>query len=206
MACSKERQNLIHQVIDGEASEQDVHELTTHMNTCLVCRETFRELSALERQLKVLHLPEVSDDFTNRVIQKLETSSLSYKRTDWLRRHPALFSAACFLVLMLGFVFSSTSNHSFQASVVKGNGQLTYSGGDTVIVPKSEVIKGDLVVKNGTVKIDGKVEGNVILINSHSMMASAGQVTGKIEKVNWIVGEIWYTIKSIFTGSFLNGR
>jgi anti-sigma factor RsiW len=202
MACSKERQTLIQQVIDGEASEQDVHELKTHMQTCLVCREMYSGLEDLEKQLHVLPLPEVSVDFTNRVIQNLRTSAVPLKRTDWLRRHPALFSAACFVVLMLGFVFSLNSNHSFQAEVLKGNGQLTYSGGHTVIVPKNEVIKGDLVVKNGNVKINGKVEGNVILINSHSMMASAGQVTGKIEKVNRIVGEIWYTIKSIFTGDF----
>jgi anti-sigma factor RsiW len=202
MACSNERQNLIHQVIDGEASEQDVHELKAHMRTCHLCREMYNELEALEKQLYALPLPEVSVEFTNRVIQQLGTTVIPFKRTDWLRRHPALFSAACFLVLMLGFIFSLNNNHSFQAEILKGNGQLTYSGGHTVIVPKSEVIKGDLVVKNGDVKIDGKVEGNVILINSHSMMASAGQVTGKIEKINRLVGEIWYTIKSIFTGTF----
>jgi anti-sigma factor RsiW len=201
MACSTERQNLIHQVIDGEASEQDVHELNTHMQTCLVCREKYSELRALDKQLRALSLPDVPPHFTDKVIRSLETPRSPIRRTDWLRRHPALFSAACFVILMLGFIFSLNSNHAFQAEVISGNGHLTYAGPNTVVVPKSEVIKGDLVVKNGNVKIDGKVEGNVILINSHSMMASAGQVTGKIEKVDRIVGRIWYTIKSIFTGS-----
>lgn len=201
MACSKERQNLIHQVIDGEASEQDVHELNAHMQTCRVCREKYNELRGLDKQLKALPLPDVPLHFTDRVIQSLETPRVPIRRTDWLRRHPALFSAACFAILMLGFILSFNSNDNFQAEVVRGNGQLTYAGPNTVVVPKSEVIKGDLIVKNGNVKIDGKVEGNVILINSHSMMASAGQVTGKIEKVNRIIGRIWYTIKSIFTGS-----
>lgn len=41
-----------------------------------------------------------------------------------------------------------------------------------MIVPNEETIKGNLIVKNGQAKIDGRVDGNVIMINSDKLIAS----------------------------------
>ncbi len=67
---------------------------------------------------------------------------------------------------------------------------------DKVIVPEGEVVKGDVVVKNGDLEIKGEVEGNVTVINGQQYMASAGKVTGEIEEVDAIFEWLWYHIKT----------
>ncbi|WEG12615.1 hypothetical protein PU629_21420 [Pullulanibacillus sp. KACC 23026] len=203
MACSEERLKTIHHIIDGEATEQEIHELKTHILSCASCREVYESLVELDQELNQFALPEVSIHFTDKVMNQLPKPVQRQRSfVNWLKRHPVVVSAACFLLLMLGYVFSLGQDQAFQAKVVKGNGQLAYSGHHTVVVPKDQVIKGDLVIKNGDVKIEGKVDGNVILVNSHSLMASAGEVTGHVERVNRAVGWVWYQIKAFFQTVF----
>ena len=66
---------------------------------------------------------------------------------------------------------------------------------DTVIVPAGEVVKGDVVVRNGKLKIEGEVQGDVTVINGEQYLASAGHVTGQIEEVNEVFDWIWYHMK-----------
>lgn len=66
---------------------------------------------------------------------------------------------------------------------------------DTVIVPEGEVVEGDLVVKNGDLRIEGQVDGNVTIINGDKYMASAGNVTGDIDEIDEVFEWIWYKMK-----------
>ena len=52
-----------------------------------------------------------------------------------------------------------------------------------------------MTVRNGTVQIEGKVEGNVTIINGEKYMASAGNVTGDIKEINEVFDWIWYHIQ-----------
>ncbi|MGX1825436.1 anti-sigma-W factor RsiW, partial [Heyndrickxia sporothermodurans] len=65
----------------------------------------------------------------------------------------------------------------------------------TVIVPKGETVKGDLLVKNGDLRIEGKVDGSVTVINGEKYMASAGRVTGDIKEINEMFDWLWFQIK-----------
>lgn len=67
---------------------------------------------------------------------------------------------------------------------------------NTVIVPEGEVVKGDVTVKNGKLIIEGKVDGDVTIVNGEKYTASAGQVTGQIHEINEVFDWIWYKIKS----------
>ncbi len=201
MACSQVKHYLIHRVLDEEATEQEFHELEYHVAECLSCKNDYQAFKLIDTTLSQHELPEVSDDFTDRVMARLPKKK-EPAFLIWFRAHPLLVSAACFVILMLGYVFSLGQEHAFHAEIVKGNGTLKYAGSHTVIVPKNETIKGDLVVKNGDVKINGKVEGNVILVNSHSLMASAGEVTGHVQEVHRVVGWVWYQIKTFFQQLF----
>ena len=51
------------------------------------------------------------------------------------------------------------------------------------------------MVRNGKLKIEGEVDGNVTVINGEQYMASAGKVTGDIEEINEVFEWIWYHIK-----------
>ena len=145
----------------------------------------------------------VPDYFTEKVMQRIATQNTKQSiALNWFKKHPFGTAAALFIVLMAGYIFSLWEQVPFRAEV-QGSGQITYEGDQTVVVPKGEVIKGNLVVQNGKVKIEGQVDGNVILINSDSLLASAGHVTGDIEEVNQIMDWIWYHIKQFFNKVFI---
>jgi anti-sigma factor RsiW len=67
---------------------------------------------------------------------------------------------------------------------------------NTVIVPEGKKVLGDIVVKNGNLKIEGQVDGNVTVINGEKYLASAGQVTGDIEEINQLFDWLWYHLKN----------
>ncbi|MFC7394602.1 anti-sigma factor [Scopulibacillus cellulosilyticus] len=201
MACSLEMKQLIDAVLDKEAATWEQEKLKAHIQACDNCKQHYHQLVKsvdLIKQLDQQHPPE---HFTASVLSCIAAPNREYKYKRWMKRHPVMTAAAIFIFLMLGYVFSLWEQTPFQA-MVKGKGRVEYHG-HTVVVPKDEVIKGDLIVQNGKAKIEGKVKGNVVLINSHSLLASAGHVTGKIEKVNQIMEWAWYYIKDFFTRLFI---
>jgi anti-sigma factor RsiW len=93
---------------------------------------------------------------------------------------------------MMGSVFS-TWNQEREFSVSKQKNLVVKN--NTVIVPKGETVKGDVIVRNGTLEIEGEIQGDVTVINGEQYLASAGHVTGQIEEVNEVFDWIWYHIK-----------
>jgi anti-sigma factor RsiW len=104
-----------------------------------------------------------------------------------------LAAASLFIILMGGSIFSFWNNNQEFSFTKKPNLQVE---NHTVIVPKGETIKGDLIVKNGDLRIEGKVEGDVTVINGDQYMASAGNVTGDIKEINEMFDWLWYQIKN----------
>lgn len=112
----------------------------------------------------------------------------------WLRRHPFIVAAATFVVLMSGTLLTGYSDDE-QFSVTKQPNLLV--DGQTVIVPKGEVIEGDIVVRNGDIVVEGEVDGNITVINGE-YMASTSVVTGQVEEIDEAFEWLWYEIKSAF--------
>ena len=117
----------------------------------------------------------------------------------WLRRHPIIVAAAVFFLFMSAALLGSYPNDD-QFSVTKQPNLIV--DGETVIVPAGEVVKGDIVVKNGTIVIEGEVDGNVTVING-DYMASTRVVTGQIEEVDEAFEWLWYEMKQMFN-SFIS--
>ena len=69
--------------------------------------------------------------------------------------------------------------------------------GQTVRVPAGEVVKGDIVVKNGDIVIEGEVDGNVTVINGN-YMASTAVVTGQVHEIDQAFEWLWYKVKKGF--------
>ena len=132
------------------------------------------------------------DGFVNGVMARLpkEKSQAGFQR--WLRRHPFLAAAAMFLIFMSATLFSSFGNDQ-QFSVTKQPNLVVE--GETVLVPAGETVKGDIVVKNGNLRIEGEVDGNVTVISGSKYMASTAIVTGKSEEIDKVFDWLWYKIK-----------
>lgn len=192
MNCPEKFIDYMHEYLDEEIPEEHEKALREHLQSCRDCQEYFRELNkaiALVQSTSHIQAPE---DFTSKVMAGLPKEKKKTEIQRWFRSHPLLTAASLFLALMTGSIFS-TWNEDHQFSVSKQPNLIVEN--DTVIVPEGEVVKGDVVVRNGKVKIEGVVQGNVTVINGEKYLASAGDVTGEITEVNKVFEWIWYHIK-----------
>ncbi|WP_442597561.1 anti-sigma-W factor RsiW [Neobacillus sp. D3-1R] len=192
MNCSESMIEYMHDFLDEEISAENEAKLREHLSTCPECNRHFHELKKSIAFVQSTSHIQAPANFTANVMARLpkEKKQVGVKR--WFRHHPMITAASLFLVLMLGsFISGWNQNHEFTVSkypnlVIENN---------TVIIPEGETVKGDLVVKNGDIKIEGKVNGDVTVINGEKYLASAGQVTGDIEEVNQLFDWIWYHMK-----------
>lgn len=195
MKCPEHVIEYMHEYLDDEIPEEHEKVLREHLQSCTDCQEYFRELNksiALVQSTSHIQAP---SDFTSRVMAGLPKEKKKTEIQRWFRSHPLLTAASLFIVLMAGSILT-TWNEEHQFSVSKQPNLVVEN--DTVIVPPGEVVKGDVVVRNGKVKIEGEVQGNVTVINGEQYLASAGNVTGEITEVNEVFEWIWYHIKKTF--------
>jgi len=178
--------------LDSDLSHEKEQLLKDHLQKCSECQKHFQELKRTVAYIKSPSHIRASSGFTADVMARLpkEKSSAGVKR--WLRNHPILAAASLFLLLMAGSVLNIW-NDDQKFSVTKQPNLVVEN--DTVIVPEGEVVNGDITVKNGNLRIEGKVNGNVTIINGKRYLASAGDVTGDIEEINELFEWLWYKIK-----------
>ena len=58
------------------------------------------------------------------------------------------------------------------------------------------------MLKNGDIKVEGKVNGNITVINGDNYLAGAGEVTGNIEEIDQLFEWIWFHTKDIASRVF----
>ncbi|SET96808.1 Transmembrane transcriptional regulator (anti-sigma factor RsiW) [Salinibacillus kushneri] len=199
MSCSKRYMELMHKYLDHEIMKDEEEELKHHLMECETCQSHFHELKRTETLLESPTHVQAPANFAQQVMKKLpqEKKRVSYKK--WLKAHPIFTAAAIFFILMFSSVVSLW-NQDEQLTVSKQEGLVIED--DTVIIPEGQTISGDLVVKNGNVKIEGILQGDLVLINGElknrkALLASAGEVTGQIEEVNQVFEWVWYHIKEV---------
>lgn len=203
VSCPEKYTAYMHDYLDEDISEQRALELSEHIQSCEACEEHFKELKrtiALVQGTAHIKAPE---DFTEGIMAKLPKEKRKVELNRWFKNHPFLSAASLFLLLMAGSLFSNWNqegqfSYSKQPNIIVEN--------DTVIVPEGEVVKGDILVRNGKVQIEGEVQGDVTVINGEisgeKYLASAGKVTGEISEVNEIFDWIWYHIKTTVKNTF----
>lgn len=199
MKCDEEIVELMHEYLDEEIDPQNEMILRNHLKSCKECETLFNEYKktiAVVKGTSRMHAP---PNFTANVMNSLPKEKKQVGMQRWLRNHPLIAAASLFLVLMTVSLFS-TWNHEREFSVSKQENLVVQN--DTVIVPEGEVVKGDVIVRNGTLKIEGEVQGDVTVINGdvtdvngEKYLASAGHVTGQIDEVNQLFDWIWYHMK-----------
>ncbi|MGG5254653.1 zf-HC2 domain-containing protein [Neobacillus sp. SM06] len=192
MKCPEEIVQLMHEYLDGDIAQDNEAILREHLQGCKECEQFFNELKRTIALIKGTTSLHVAEDFTDRLLAKLPKEKRTIGIQRWLRNHPFIAAASLFLVLMMGS-FVSSWNQDREFSVSKQKNLIVEN--NTVIVPKGEIVKGDVVVRNGKLKIEGEVDGNVTLIHGEKYMASAGKVTGEIKEVNEVFDWIWYYLK-----------
>ncbi|MDP4163217.1 MAG: anti-sigma factor [Bacillota bacterium] len=199
MKCPEQIIEFMHEYLDEEIDTESEIILKKHLQDCKECEQLFYELKKTEALVQGFSKIRTPDDFTENVLSRLpkEKRKIGFQR--WMRNHPILTAASLFFIMMVGSLFS-TWNQDHEFSVSKRNNLIVQN--NTVIVPKGKVVNGDIVVRNGKLKIEGEVKGDVTVINGQKYLASAGHVTGEIKEVNEVFDWLWYymkkTVKDIF--------
>lgn len=199
MKCSQTYVELMHKYLDEDIVAEEEKQLRNHLNECPNCQIHFQELKKAIAFVQSMTHIQAPLNFTESVMAKLpkEKPTVTYNR--WFKDHPMLVAAAVFVLLMTGSIFS-TWNSNTQLSVSKQSNLQIQD--HTVIVPEGEIVEGDVIVRNGDLKIEGEVHGDVVVINGDKYLASAGSVTGNIEEIDEIFGWMWYNTKSFFNSLF----
>jgi anti-sigma factor RsiW len=182
----------MHEYLDEEIDPENEMILREHLKGCKECETLFNEFKKTIAVVKGTSRMQAPPDFTAKVMASLPKEKKKVGMQRWLRNHPLIAAASLFLVLMMGSVLS-TWNQEREFSVSKQENLVVQN--NTVIVPEGEVVKGDVIVRNGELKIEGEVQGDVTVINGEKYLASAGHVTGQIEEVNEVFDWIWYHMK-----------
>lgn len=191
MSCPAKIIEYMHEYLDEEISAEHEKILREHIQTCKECQSHFHELKKTIALVQSTSNIKAPPNLTANVMARLPKEKKKIGVRRWFRHHPLLTAASLFFVLMAGSLFSTWNDHQFSVSK-QPNLKVENT---TVIVPKGEVVKGDVVVKNGTLKIEGEIQGNVTIINGEKYLASAGHVTGEIKEVNKIYEWLWFEIK-----------
>lgn len=209
MKCNPEAVQLMHKYLDGELTKIEEMQLKMHLEDCEVCQQHFHELKRTITLIQSAEHLEAPANFTTNVMKNLPTEKKRIRYLRWFKMHPMLTAAAIFFVLMFTGVLSSWDQGN--ELVVSKQDNLVIEG-DTVIVPKGEIVEGDLLVKNGNLIIYGTVDGNVTLVNGKliegnpldgsGLMASVGEVNGEFETINQIFDWVWYKTKNFARNLF----
>lgn len=197
-ACKKEIVEYMHEYLDGDISSAHEQEMQQHLHSCVDCQRHMNELEHVVHMLKTLPAVQVPYGFVERVMAMLPKATIRTGKPSWFRRHPLLMAVAVFAILMSASLFSGYSDGA-EFSVSDQPGLVVE--GNTVTVPADSTIKGNVVVENGDLIIEGKVDGDVTVVNG-KYMASTANVTGQIEEVDETFERIWYSIKAGFNKIF----
>ncbi len=190
--CPEQIIELMHEYLDEEIEPDKEQILREHLQTCKECETIFNELKKTIAFVKSISHMQAPANFTANVLSRLPKEKKKVWMGRWLKNHPMLVAASLFFLLMLGSIFS-TWNQDQEFSVTKQKNLVVKN--NTVIVPKGETVKGDVIVRNGKLEIEGEIKGNVTVINGEKYLASAGHVTGQIEEVNEVFDWVWYHMK-----------
>lgn len=200
--CPEHMVDSMHAYLDGDISPDEEKQLNDHLASCSSCKELMDGLNESILFIEGAKPIEAPAGFVDGVMKRLPKEKSQAGIQRWFRSHPILTAAAMFLLLMSASLVSSFGNDQ-QFSVTKQPNLVV--DGEKVIVPKGEVVNGDIIVKNGDLHVEGEVVGNITVINGSKYMASTAIVTGTSEEIDKVFDWLWYkiktTVKNVFPSS-----
>lgn len=197
MNC-KEARPLIHEYLDGDLQGSTAVRLNQHLQSCSNCRRQMKQLEQTDVFIRSMPSGKFSEDLKDRVMDAVSITALKRSWLQWIKRHPAVSVATLFILVMLGSYVTLWNQDTDM--VVKGKDlEDIVIQGDTVIVPAGYTVKGDLFVENGRIEVDGKVEGNLTVVDGNLSLASTAYISGEVTSINRALDWIWYRMSQLFS-------
>ncbi len=191
MDC-RDARRVIQEYLDGEATEEDRRELSTHVERCPDCNRHLREMSRIAGSLDAFGIVDPGDAFVRDVMRRVRLE----KRADqeevptriggfrWMVAVMAWAKGAAAMALVIlafGMLSIFVPSNSLEARVLSTDptAYILVSGRD-VQVPPTSTVRGNLTVVDGNLVIWGKVEGDVRIIRGTVKSSSGATVGGRV--------------------------
>ncbi|GEL77633.1 zf-HC2 domain-containing protein [Tenuibacillus multivorans] len=210
MACNQSSENELHRYLNRELNQEEENQLKRHLMECQNCQEHYRELKRLDGQLNFLPEIDAPDDLKHNIMHQLPQDPKVKKFSKIVREHPFIAAAVVFFIAM--FSSTLTQYHTNQQIFVSSE-EGVIKEGNRVIIPEGEVIEGDFTVKNAELVLEGKIQGNLTLVNSQVVSMHEHQdnflnsvshhVGGTVTEIDqyfvWVYHKIEHEFKNIVT-------
>lgn len=199
MHC-KDIVRLMHHYLDEEVTKEEEMQIRSHIATCQDCKRHFQELKRTIAFVQSLSHTKAPEGFTNRVMAALPKERRKVSFFDRIKRHPLLVAASLFVVLMAGSMMSfwTEGQERFEFSAPQAQNIKVDEDRHMVIVPAGRTVEGDIVVRNGSIQVDGDVKGNVVAIDGEVYTASTAHISGEVEEIHEALEWVWYNLKKVF--------
>jgi len=197
MNC-KEAIPLMHDYLDGELKAAQMALLKEHLLACLACRKHFQQLERAGALLGAMPRVAAPDSLTDRIMQSLPAPPKRSAWKTWIRRHPAATAAAVFMAVMLSS-FATMWSSDNELTVKGSDLDQVVIRGNTVYVPPGSTVKGNLIVENGKIQVDGNIEGNLVVIDGSYVLASTAKISGQVTKINQAFEWLWYKMNDFWS-------
>lgn len=196
MSC-QEALSLMHEYLDGDLDRNAALELKKHLVACPDCNRLFRDMMGTESLIATLPKPAVPDGLSERIMAQIPKPKPTSTWKNWVRRHPAVTAVSLFLIVMAVSLFSLSGQN--QGLTIKGDhlDRLVIEG-NTVVVPSGYTLEGKLMVKGGNVRIDGDVNGDLVIVDGNYQLASTAQISGQITQIDKTLEWILYQVNDFF--------
>lgn len=191
---------LMHQYLDHDTTKEEEMQLRTHLASCPACKQHFYELKRTIVFVQSMSHIRAPEGFTERVMAALPRERRKNRWLTRFKRHPFLVAASLFVALMAGSMMSAWTQGQgrFEMSASQTQNLQVDESHHMVIVPAGKTVEGDIVVRNGSIRVDGEVKGNVVAIDGEVYMASTSHISGEVEEVHQALEWVWYNAKRVF--------
>jgi len=175
MDCSKYRQLALEQ--DTTALPRGlVAAMNEHACSCAPCQGYVAQLREIEQGLKCITSVKAPADFTRSLIKCLPTTERF--SNSWLPWRAV--GVAAIMLLFFGFPTYILVEHPQPFVESTDARAAVHIVGQSVIVPEDVVVSGDLRVYHASLRVLGRVDGNIYLISSEHTLGEQGRVQGQV--------------------------
>ncbi|TFB21482.1 hypothetical protein E3U55_09230 [Filobacillus milosensis] len=210
MACNETFENELHCCLNRELNQEEESKLQDHLLSCNACQKHYQELVNVDNKLTQLEMVEAPVDLKQNILNDIPKDNKVKRFSKIVKEHPIIAAAVVFFIML----FTSTLSHyhnNQQLSLSKHEGVITE--GNRVIIPEGETIEGDFIVQNAEVILQGRIKGNLTLVNSklvdnhdhfnNNYSSLSHHVEGKVVEIDryfgWVYHKIEYEFKNFVT-------
>jgi anti-sigma factor RsiW len=187
LICSDAIKHM-HEHLDGDLPDEQYLDLKLHMELCGKCRDRFAQLQKLQAVIQYEPEPKMINnepaDICQRIMNSLPKVNFLKRLQLWVRLHTraVLFSLGGLLVFAV-WLLSLDFEERLMLKIP--NQDSVVINGDHVEVPQQTIIHGDVFVGNGTIDIAGRIEGDIILMNSQMTTSQSARIEGEIHRIDY---------------------